>query len=143
MQKWKATLSNGEVVDEHDMQTWRNLSVRCYKEGLKIKSLKFEDKEVDPSAVSYFIIFDSLTFLMSKQQRWRRGIGSVRPNGKARIVWRTIQGTIENGDYTEVSREVDKAWKEVAIEVDRSQDENQETCKPMEQASSKGTDNPR
>ncbi len=121
MEKWKVTLSNGEVIDEHDMQSWRKLRAKCESEKLTIRSLKSKGAEVDERATSYFVIFDSLSFVKSGQNRFRRGIGSFRPNGKARIVWETASGTIKGGDYTEIVKKINAKWHDVTIEVDRSQ----------------------
>lgn len=123
MEKWKATLSNGEVVDEHDMKSWRKLKAKCLVEGLKIRSLQFEGEEVDPRAISYFVIFDAVAFLFAKDQRFRRGVGSFRSNGKARIIWRTLEGNIQGGDYTEIVQPKNTSWQEVAILVERSDHE--------------------
>ncbi len=123
MKKWTAILSNGEKIEEQDMSSWRKLKGKCVQGELKIQSLEYEKQEVDPKAVSYFVIFDVITFIFSKNQRIRRGIGSFQTNGKARIKWETIQGNPQNGNYTEVVQPKDTFWQELSVEVERNQNE--------------------
>ena len=123
MKKWTAILSNGEKIEEQDMSSWRKLKGKCVQGELKIQSLEYEKQEVDPKAVSYFVIFDVITFIFSKNQRIRRGIGSFHTNGKDRIKWETIQGNPQNGNYTEVVQPKDTFWQELSVEVERNQNE--------------------
>lgn len=119
MKKWIATLSNGEKFEEQDMSTWRMLKNKCVQEHLKIRSLEYDGQEVDPKAISYFIIFDAITLVISKDKRFRRGIGSFRPNGKARIKWETISGNLPNGNYTEIVQPKNTVWKDLSVGVER------------------------
>lgn len=121
---WTAVLSNNETFDGGHISSWRALKNKCDKENLKIKSLLFEGQEVDPhpQAVSYFIMYDQTTTLLSKQSRTRICFGSFRKNGKARLRWRIVQSTFKNdsGNYTEIITPNNVSWKDLAIEIERN-----------------------
>lgn len=121
---WKAILSNSEIFEGGDIGAWRVLKNKCDAENLTIKKLLRDDKEVDPhpATVSYFIMYDQVTTLISKQSRTRICFGSFRKNGKARLQWEVINNTLgseDRGNHTRIVSGDNEMWKELAISVQR------------------------
>lgn len=117
---WQAMLSNGRLFIGTDMGSWRQLKNICDEHNLTIDSLTHDNIEVDdhPRRISYFIIYDKMTTLVSKQSRTRIGFGSFRQNGKARIMWRVISSNMGRkayGNYTEVVTPKNSIWQDLSI----------------------------
>lgn len=129
---WKAILSNNEVFLGGDISSWRTLRDKCKGDNLEIIALIHDDEEIDPHprCVSYFIIYDQATSLRSGQTRTRIGFGSFRENGKARLKWEVIDGSLgarDIGNYTEMVTGDNAMWHELAVPVNRGKDYDQIT----------------
>jgi hypothetical protein len=87
MKKWKAILTNGEEwAETGNVSAWRELSERCKKHQLKIKSLLWNGKEVDDGAKYYFVIYQMNRFTKPNVQTFMIGIGVLK-NNKCYIDW--------------------------------------------------------
>lgn len=115
---WKAILSDdSEIKETGDISQWRDLRYHCKKNNLKIKSLLFNDKEVDWKAKAYFIIYQITAFMKTKFSIQLQGIGVLK-NNKAYVNWYTLP------DKTKAYREVystTQPYNELAIERNEMQ----------------------
>ena len=123
MGTWIATLTNGETIAEANPGTWRELHNYCIQAGHKLRSLTVDGKPIDVRrALSYFIIYDRIDTVRHGCIRVRRGIGSFRVKGKARIEWKTLYGGDKerSGDYAQiVPADLAEGYNELAIEVEK------------------------
>lgn len=120
MKNWRATLTNGEVVESDQAGSWKLLVSKCKDKDLKIASLKYNDKEIDTRAVSYFVIHSGFASLNSELRSMRIGLGSFRPNGKCNIRWFNVAGEPLYTDHKQIIKpEQAKMYKPLAIEVEK------------------------
>lgn len=120
MKQWEATLTNGEVVKSDIAGEWRKLVTKCKESDLKISSLKYDGKETDERAISYFVIHSAFSLMLSKITSMRIGLGSFRANGKCRIRWFNVEGQEIYTDHSQVIRpEKAEMYKPLTIEAER------------------------
>lgn len=119
---WTVELSDGKVFTEklEDPGAWRNILNYANDNNCTVNSVKFNGEEIDdhPGATHYFVINDAMTNAQGVMVRCRKGFGSLRVNGKARLRWEVVKGH-ESGGYTEVVTPNNNFYHELAIPIER------------------------
>lgn len=121
---WIARLNNGETVKGGSPGSWMELRNKTLNENLSLVSLSANGREVDshPGVESYFTFFKVWTNFKNKPVT-KVCHGSFRKNGKARLVWETLDPEDDKVLIEIVSADHpdSKSWKEIAIPVTCSQ----------------------
>lgn len=121
---WQVHLSNNEVIsqDEEEVGHWRQLSHRCKKEGLKIKSITYDGEDPHPNTpvVEYFVLYDVFVPNVLQGgtiQHVKIGIGGFyKDTDRCRIKWYRISG--EPCLHTEIMHHDTKVYREFSIPRD-------------------------
>lgn len=96
---WRATLSNGEVIDEMhgDAGSWRRLAERCLREDLKVRSLamigegRIEEPPWPVTKTNFFVFHELMGFWKGGKQVLRKGLACVYQDDhgrqKVKVYW--------------------------------------------------------